>query len=139
MWRRTLGPVKDLGWLAVGIALVAQSAVSCTKEDCDPEVENTPAGKIELMTCTVLETCDGVTTRKVFKFRSEGGPVANAAECGRYRGAMRTDCSYEVEIENLCIPRETKRSDGPTIIFGSAAVSTGYGDTDTGYGGAGGT
>jgi hypothetical protein len=131
--------VKDLGWLAVGIALVVQSAVSCTKEDCDPEVENTPAGKIEIMTCTVLETCDGVTTRKVFKFRSQGNPVANEGECGDARGVIRTDCSYDVEIENLYIPRETKRSEGPTIIFGSAVVSTGYGDTDTGYGGAGGT
>jgi len=134
-----IGGVKELAWLIVGLVIVARVATGCDK-NCDPEVRTTEGGlTVKIMTCTVDETCDGRTTRREIKFESMGSPVWDEAECGKYRGLYRADCTYDVEIENKCIPRKTEPSDRqPTIIIGVAVVSTGYGDTDFGLGGGGG-
>jgi hypothetical protein len=131
--------VKDLAGLIAGIVVVARVATGCDT-NCDPEVETTPGGlKVKMMTCTIEETCDGRTTKREHKFPSQGSPMWNQIECDRFRPVLRADCTYEVELENKCIPRKTEPSDRqPTIIIGVAVASTGYGDTDFGVGGAGG-
>jgi hypothetical protein len=134
---------KDLGWLViVPLAIVPGAVVEigCDR-NCDPEVEVNSAGVTTvILTCTVEITCDGVTEVKTAKFPRSGSPVRDQAECdARAREPYRADCTYEVDLENKCIPREAKSDDGrePTWIVGVAA-STGYGDTDPGSLGAGG-
>jgi hypothetical protein len=136
---------KNLGWLViVHLAIVPGAVVEIGCDaNCDPEVEMSATGvKTKIITCTVEMNCDGVILVDTVKFPTTRSPVADQVACddrSYLRNPRRADCTYEIEMENKCIPREGKSDDGrePTWIVGPAA-STGYGDTDPGSLGAGG-